>query len=42
MENEPEIKEVFTIEDCEKAYEDGYVAVINDGKFLGFVKEKTL
>lgn len=31
-----------TIEYLEKAYEMGYAAIIHDGKFLGFRKEKVL
>lgn len=29
-----------TVEDLEKKYEDGYAAIINDGKLLGFRDEK--
>ena len=42
MKDEPEIKEILTIEDCEKAYENGYAVEINDGKVIGLVKEKAL
>lgn len=28
-----------TIEYCETVYEQGFATIINDGKFLGFVKE---
>ena len=31
-----------TIESLEKAYEKGWAAIINDGKLLGFRKEKSL
>lgn len=34
-------KEV-TLEDVERAYEDGYSAIINDGKLLGFNTERAL
>jgi hypothetical protein len=29
-----------TIEKLESAYEHGYAAIINDGKLMGFTKEK--
>lgn len=35
-------EEEQTIEDIEKRYEEGWSAIINDGKLLGFRNEKTL
>ena len=31
-----------TMEDLQKAYENGYKAVLNDGKLLGFKHEKKI
>lgn len=33
-------KDEKTVEDLEKKYEEGYAAIINDGKLLGFRDEK--
>lgn len=35
---EVKLLDKYTIEDCERAYENGWEAVINDGKLLGFKK----